>query len=366
MLMDHDDAKEYLRTRMEDYLVTHHKVRNLRMNFPCINASVHTHGDRNPSMHFYPDSNRCKCFACGISCDIFEFIRIDYALAGFDETFRKACELYDVQISRYVKKDEEYRRMYVRKTSERPAVQYSSCSTIGRRRNGTVEELPDQAAYFGRCVEASTNSDWAISYLAARGLSEKIQDWFQIGYDPDWHHPGTWNRGTERIIIPNSPASYLARVLDDTLMLGAYDHPKMKVGRQHLFNSRAICPDSVVFVVEGEIDAMSIAQFGIPCVGLGSAAQYRKLSDYLKMNPDSAKGVFFLICLDDDKTGRDRAKDLSNLLIEDGFRCARFTELSAPYKDPNERLQMDPDGLGKVLRMAYDECQRLRLRSETA
>ena len=365
MLMDHDDAKVYLRTRMEDYLVTHHKVRNLRMNFPCVNASAHTHGDRNPSMHFYPDSNRCKCFACGISCDIFEFIRIDYGFAGFDETLRKACELYDVQITRHVKKDDEYRRVYARKTSEKPRMQYLSCSADHRGCNGVVD-YPDQEAYYERCVEARKRSDKATSYLVARGLSEKIQDWFRVGYDPDWHHPGTRNRGTERIIIPNSPSSYLARVLDDSQKLGAYDHPKMKVGRQHLFNSRVICPESVVFVVEGEIDAMSIAQFGIPCVGLGSAAQYRKLHEYLKRNPDRANGVFFLICLDDDKTGRDRAKDLSDLLIADGIRCARFNGISAPFKDPNERLQMDPEGLGLVLKRAYDECQKLRMRRETA
>ena len=109
-----------------------------------------------------------------------------------------------------------------------------------------------------------------------------------------------------------------------------------------------------------------IAQFGIPCVGLGSAAQYRKLTEYLRLNPDCAKGTFFLICLDDDRTGKERAKDLSNLLIEEGYRCARFNGISAPFKDPNERLQMDLEGLGQALKRAWDECQKLRLRRETA
>ena len=295
------------------------------------------------------------------------------------EKFEKAKQFYNSLPARtkewlpsvedaeyYVRKDDEYRRMYVQKTSEKPRIQYHNNSEYGREHNGTSVELLNQAAYYKRCVAARKQSEKATAYLIGRGLSEKIQDWFRIGYDPAWHHPGTRNRPTERIIIPNSPGSYLARVLDDTQVLGPYDHQKMKVGRQHLFNSKAICPESVVFVVEGEIDEMSIAQFGIPCVGLGSAAQYRKLTEYLRLNPDCAKGTFFLICLDDDRTGKERAKDLSNLLIEEGYRCARFNGISAPFKDPNERLQMDPEGLGQALKRAWDECQKLRLRRETA
>ncbi len=366
MLMDHDDAKEYLRSRMQDYLVTHHQVRNLRANFQCVNASAHAHADRNPSMHFYPDSNRCKCFACGVSYDIFEFIRIDFGLSGFDETFKKACDLYDVQIVRYVKKDNDYQKAFGQRCSEHPGLSGMPYGKEFRRPSGTIREIPDQMSYYGRCVDLRKHSEKAMCYLAKRGLREETLDYFQIGYDPSWHHPGTRNRPTERIIIPNSSNSYLARVLDDTLILGEYDHPKMKVGRQHLFNSRAIRPQSVVFVVEGEIDAMSIVQFGIPCVGLGSASQYRKLSDFLRLNPDNAKGSFFLFCLDDDKAGKERAMDLSRLLDADGFQCAMFNGLSAPFKDPNERLQMDPEGLGDALRRAWNECQKLRIRRESA
>ena len=80
----------------------------------------------------------------------------------------------------------------------------------------------------------------------------------------------------------------------------------------------------------------------------------------------SAKGSIFLICLDDDKAGKDRAMDLSRLLDADGFQCARFNGISAPFKDPNERLQMDPKGLGDALRRAWNECQKLRIRRESA
>ena len=93
---------------------------------------------------------------------------------------------------------------------------------------------------------------------------------------------------------------------------------------------------------------------------------YRKLHEFLRLNPDNAKGSFFLICLDDDMAGKERAMDLSRLLDADGFQCAMFNGLSAPFKDPNERLQMDPEGLGDVLRRAWNECQKLRIRRASA
>jgi DNA primase len=59
----------------------------------CFNAQGHQHGvDRNPSLHFWSDTNRFKCFACGVSGDV-----IDLVQAVRQTDFRSAVEWITAQ-----------------------------------------------------------------------------------------------------------------------------------------------------------------------------------------------------------------------------------------------------------------------------
>lgn len=359
MIMEHDAAKEYLRGKLEDYLISYCHI-NPRTNFKCFNSIAHSHGDRKPSMHYYRDTNRCICFACGENMDIFEIIRIQYGYDSFSEAFQKACSLYGIQIRNgsWNASRKSCQSDYARKMPA--SIEYHR----GKRReiHTKVQKppFPDQTDYYKLCVERRKQNAEARNYLYSRGLSDDILDRFLIGYDPSWHHPKTRNMNTKRIIIPNSPIGYLARVIDDAQTLEEYDHRKMKVGPQGPFNLKAIHPERVIFVVEGEIDAMSIEEFGIPSVGLGSISHYKKLVNYCIENPYTVKDTFFLIALDNDQPGIKRAAELSMLFVKNGIRCARYQGLSGIFKDPNERLVKDRCGMEDELMRVYQNCQYIR------
>ncbi len=359
MIMEHDAAKEYLRGKLEDYLISYCHI-NPGINFRCFNSIAHAHGDRKPSMHFYRDSNRCKCFACGENMDIFRIIQLQYGYDSFNDAFVKACSLYGITVQKgSPKAANKAQGVQVQRTAVNDRIDFR-IYPVRNTPKDQKRNAPDQTAYYRLCAERRRHSDVAQAYLHSRGLSDDILDRFLIGYDPSWHHPNTRNRDTRRIIIPNSRIGYLARVIDDDETLGEYDHKKMKVGPQNIFNLKAIVPERVILVVEGEIDAMSIEEFGIPTVGLGSISHYKKLVSYCIENPQTVEDAFFLIALDNDQSGIKRAAELSVLFVKNRIRCARYQGLSGIFKDPNERLMKDRYGMEDELMRVYQNCQYIR------
>ena len=91
--MDRDSAKQLVKGYLQSYLQG--KGINTRKLFKCLSPS---HSDGHPSMGY--KNNRCKCFSCGVSYDIFDLIAIDYGLNDDKEVFNKAYELYNISIDR--------------------------------------------------------------------------------------------------------------------------------------------------------------------------------------------------------------------------------------------------------------------------
>jgi replicative DNA helicase len=75
------------------------------------------------------------------------------------------------------------------------------------------------------------------------------------------------------VIIPTSPNSYLARAVDQNA------DPRFKVikeGRAEIFNKHALKGGELVFIVEGEFDALSVIEAGGQAVALGSTGNKNK------------------------------------------------------------------------------------------
>jgi DNA primase len=70
--MNRDQAKAIVKDKLEEYLAK--KGINTKKNFSCLNPN---HEDKNPSMAYHEETKRVKCFACGVSYDIFDLIGID-------------------------------------------------------------------------------------------------------------------------------------------------------------------------------------------------------------------------------------------------------------------------------------------------
>ena len=82
------------------------------------------------------------------------------------------------------------------------------------------------------------------------------------------------------VIIPTGTTSYVVRNTDPEA--DKKDRYR-KNGASQIYLKKTLTEAySPVFVVEGELDALSIIEVGGEAVGLGSTANYRQLINYLK------------------------------------------------------------------------------------
>ena len=259
-----------------------------------------------------------KCFKCGFSGDVFAFMAKENNLdveRDFPEVMDKAREIYGIE------KPLEIKRNNVNKTQEQ-----------------IETDLP--GTFFRIYFEKVAKDIDQTNYLDARGISKKIQKEFKIGYDKEWKHPKSPQMlPSERIIIPTSEMSYVARAIDENV------DPKykaIKVGKVHIFNSKILSEegDEPIFVAEGEIDALSIIEVGGKALALGGTSNISLLEREVNNN----KKRPLILCLDNDKAGEDASKKIEEFLKTKGIPFINVSKTTlGDLKDPNEVLMKDKE-----------------------
>ena len=273
-------------------------------------------GPKGTGLHRDPSApTHWKCFACGGYFDVLDLYGLAFGLETFPEKLAGAAAYYGLTVSA------------PRRMTKRPAARPAAPE-------------PDCTAFFKAAQARLAQTD----YPQRRGLSAATCARFHLGYDPAWRNPKAPETvpPSPRLIIPTGRTSYLARDVrgKDELSEQEARYTKVKVGKTRLFNAEALdTAEKPVFIVEGEIDAMSIVEAGGEAVGLGSASNVRLLLERLAEKKPAQP---LILALDNDERGRKASCEL-----EDGLRAA-----SLPYfvynpcgdcKDANEALQMAPE-----------------------
>lgn len=276
-----------------------------------------------------PADGRFHCFKCELHEDVVGLIGRAFSLDGYIDRLKKGAELYGVTLDGTTSSSMAVREPAQVKT---PAPEEPEA------------DFTEQYKAWNQAINEEGNE--GLLYLQARGLSLETINRFNIGYVSDWKHPkaGTGVPTSPRVIIPTGKGNYLAR---DTRPLEELDdvqrkYTKSKVGNVKLFNLDALDQaKGNVFVVEGEIDAMSIYEVGGTAVALGSASNKRAFLEAVKKNDPH---VTFTILPDNDEAGRKTANELQEGLKDLGKRAYIFN-LFGTCKDANEMLQKDKDAL---------------------
>nr|CRY94007.1 hypothetical protein [uncultured prokaryote] len=226
------------------------------------------------------------------------------------------------------------------------------------------EAEPDYTDFF---LQANKNIE-QTSYH--RGLTLNTLNRFKVGYVERWTHPKAPNSPVSpRLIIPTSKHSYLARDTRTELTDDQKKYSKSKVGKVKIFNSQALWESQKpVFIVEGEIDALSIIDVGGEAVGLGSTANKKALLTMLESQKPSQP---LIIAMDNDKAGSNANKEL-----EEGLERLRIPfyrlDIAQPYKDANEALNANREAFTAAVEQAENieaetlEAERNALRKEAA
>lgn len=322
----YSEKKEKAKKFLEEYL--QRKGINTNELFRCISPE---HEDKNPSMSFYKKKNKCTCFACGKNYDIFDLVKMEYNLKTFPEQLKKVEEfmknpelIEDANKTIYSKKNLTIELS--NKISKNESPLNKKRSVLDPNNPNDIERIIKYQNYIKYCISHLKECD----YLTKRGISTKVQREYHIGYDPNFKYASF----KKAIIIPTYYGCFTARNINDSS-----EDRLRKIGVAQIFHYDRIRenPGKVFYIVEGEIDALSVAEAGKKAIALGSVNEINLLVKKLK--EDKFKNKFILM-LDNDEIGKKAQEILYIRLKEIGINVEK-SNILGKYKDPNEFLMKD-------------------------
>jgi len=340
--MDREQARDIVRAKLEDYLLQ--RGINPRKPFSCLNPS---HNDNHPSMSFDGKRNRVKCFSCGAAYDVFDLIGMDYGLTDSKTIFDKAYELYGLTVEdrpRRSTPEEDFKPM----ESQKQAKTGRSTDTHTDVYTHKAEE--DRTAYYDECKRRIAETDYH------RGLSAETLERHYVGFDPAFKTKDSNGNYVQwrALIIPTGKGSFVARNTDANA--GHKDRYR-KRGAAQIFGYKTLqSATTPIFVVEGEIDAMSIEEAGGAAIGLGS---YDNIPLLLKLLEAKKPSQPLIIAFDDEAEEDKRARVADKeRLLSDGLQCLEipFYRLHpyGEYHDANDALTHDREAFTAAIAGAKD------------
>ena len=190
----------------------------------------------------------------------------------------------------------------------------------------TVEPKPK--VYVRPKVKIGPVTKSVAEYLEGRGISEFVQDLFQLG-----------SQGDDTILFPYYKDGELYGVKHRTLgkrIWSENDEEPSLYGRDRIEGNTLI-------ICEGEIDAMTMFNYGRNAVSCNRGAKNLDWLDTEKDFLSSFDEIF--LCFDMDEAGRTAVEMIANKL-----GSGRCKDVRLPYKDANECWQ------NGVTTMEIDEC----------
>lgn len=338
--MDRQEAREQLKGQLRAYVESITQKSKGANMYVCPLCGSGT-GSHSTGAFSIKDGASWKCFSCNEGGDIFDLIGKYEGIADHSEQLKRAGELFGVTIDSYrATAQEDFREYQNQPKSE----QYTHKST----------HTTDYTQFF---LKANKDIE-KTSYH--RGLTLETLNRYKIGYVESWRHPKAPNApASPRLIIPTSKESYLARDTREQIPEEQKPYSKSKVGSIHIFNAKALqTATKPIFIVEGELDALSIIDVGGEAVALGTTTKVKSLIELLKTKKPEQP---LIISLDNDEAGEKAYRELSEGLRGLSIPFYRLNP-AGQYKDANEALQHDRE----ALRQAVEEAEHIQDEADQA
>lgn len=289
-------------------------------------------GSSGDGVTFIRNSLNVHCFRCNFTGDLIALKAKEY-----DCSYLDAARALAVVLGVSERNDKKYTnpalvdKMSLRTYDGAPVLHRDVATSAENSR----EELIDQTEFL---LAAEKNLE-QTDYYSRRGLSLATARKFRLGFVPNWQHPKISNApDTPRLIIPTSKFGYLARDVREDLDERQKKYSKQKVGPSGLFNMASLRSE-LVFVVEGEFDAMSFYEIGFQALSLGSVSNYKKFIQYiLSITLNRPLSTIFILSLDNDKGGRTTTRTLKMILDNFGFFNVIAQDIYGNFKDANDAL----------------------------
>lgn len=325
------------------------------------------HDEKTPSFTVSPDKQFYYCFGCGASGNALGFV-MDYERLSFPEAIESLARVAGLTVPREVQTEAQAKREQERKSI------YS-----------LLEKADD---FYQQQLRHHPSKHMAVNYLKGRGLDGKTAKDYGVGFAaPGWdnllktlaqndedkhllieggmliHHEQDkklYDRFRHRIMFPirdirGRVIGFGGRVLGDDKpkYLNSPETPVFHKGQElyGLYEARQAYRDLPrLLVVEGYMDVVSLAQFGIRygVATLGTACGEDHLDKAFKYTNE------VVFCFDGDKAGRaaaGRALDASLTTMADG-RTVKFLFLPEG-EDPDTLVRkIGPEKFETMISMA--------------
>ncbi len=354
--MDRETAREQLKGDLRSYveqITRKSKGANMYVCPLCGSGEGHN----GTGAFSIKDGTSWKCFSCNKGGDIFDLIGEYEGIADHTEQLKRAGELFGITIDSYRSSAREDFSPAPEYQKQDKTEQY----THSNIHTNTYAQQPQTAGadYTDFFLQAHSHIA-ETDYPQQRGLSKETIDRFKLGYITEWRHPKAPNApASPRLIIPTSQESYLARDTRAEIPEEQKPYSKSKVGSIHLFNAKALKEaKKPVFIVEGELDALSIIEVGGEAVALGTTTKAKALIELIKAQKPEQP---LILALDNDEAGEKAARELTEGLQGLSIPFYRLNPAGS-YKDANEALQHDRE----ALRTAVADAENIEQEAEQA
>lgn len=334
-MMNKEEARQYIIARAKDYL----QPDRSKKGFIC--PICGSGQGKNGTGITTKDGVHFTCWTgCFTNADIIDIIGQEQGLTDYPSKLQAACRAFNITVENTYSRSSAYEDFAPAPEYQKQAKSERITDTQFSIHNNTytigAEAQPAEADYTDFFLQANKDIEKTDYH---RGLTLETLNRFKVGYVASWTHPKAPNApASPRLIIPTSKHSYLARDTRAELTPEQKKYSKSKVGKVRIFNSKALqTATKPIFVVEGELDALSIIDVGGEAIALGSTANRRALLAMLEKQKPTQP---LIIALDNDEAGEKANRELVEGLQRLEIAFYR-RDIVGEYKDPNEALQRD-------------------------
>lgn len=297
----------------------------------CPDTTSHSNGDKNASARYYPaPDEHVYCHGCNRTFDLLNLLQLDLG-CDFKGAVQWAANRWGFTVSGFTAASKQTisKPQTINSTLQHPATQDQL---------QTPELAAKVKTYVERCCAAYSQTD----YLTKRGISLATAQRYQIGYDIE----------KRCIVIPMGSYGYSLRNTDSTSPQRYLNASGISLAP---FNLSAIwnSDGKPVFIVEGQIDALSVIEAGGQAIATGGTTHLKQLLAAVRAKPVD---VPLVVAFDNDdkpnvqeKTQEQQAKLISEL-IKLGAFVFNAQLVPVKYKDANDYLLADRQGLAESIR----------------
>lgn len=328
--MNREQAREYMRTHAHEYLTSDRSGKGYICPL-CGNGA----GESGTGLRSKDSGIHFKCFKCGFYGDIIDLIAKEQGLTdgGSGEAFELARKAFNIEVDN---------TPYTPHTDYTHSTEHKQNTQKTNRTKGGVN-MEEVITYIKDCRAKIANTD----YLTRRGIRTETAERLNIGYDEK----------AGAIIIPTQTKDGIAYV-ERLIKPIREDVRYINRGSVGLFNVGALSIPGTVFVTEGAIDALSIAEVGGNAVALNSVSNSKLFIAFLNdmIAQENPLPDMIYIAMDNDEAGQRAAVELAEGLKELGLRYG-IANVSGACKDANDSLLANRGIFAEVIK-EYSEGTR--------